>query len=76
MIKEENKRLATNLVSLRADTTDYKKKMGKEIREYVELKKRTRKFKHSLGKNIQGSKSEGKLCMNLNHKADTEARSN
>ena len=44
-IKEENKKLATQILLKRNDVKDYKKKMESEIKEYLELRNHARKLK-------------------------------
>ena len=44
-IKEENKRIASNIINTKIDTKDYKKKIQNEIKEYLGLRDQIRKFK-------------------------------
>ena len=63
-VKEENKKLATNILLKKNDVKDYKKKMDNEIKEYLELRNHIRKMKPSEiikgDKKLRHSKSEAK----------------
>lgn len=61
-IKEENKRLGVNLLSTKTDVKEYKKKLGQEIKEYLELRNNIRKFNTESDKKrkLSRAKSEKK----------------